>query len=217
MTKSVLTIETFRTLLISKSSEVTYGSNSLICSWVTRLKSNCFISFRKLGFASIFLAAVQLSPSRLKVCYQDYIFSNRLHNACYLVAYRAASLPWFYWLGDWHSNFYSPILYKKHYVSEPFLIAQDESIIGPCVSHLTKEVMRPCSIRTGNMLPVLHYHSIITSPVTGRGNIFVSVRLSVCLRPAGWTAEPTDLKFGTPIKDEFEGQGQRSMSSRSKM
>ncbi len=41
------------------------------------------------------------------------------------------------------------------------------------------------------------------------------VRLSVCLRSAGRTVGPTDLKFGARIEDhhildEFEGQGHRS-------
>ena len=39
-----------------------------------------------------------------------------------------------------------------------------------------------------------------------------SVSLCICLRPTGWTVEPTDLKFDARIKDhhisdEFKGQG----------
>ena len=66
---------------------------------------------------------------------------------------------------------------------------------------------------------VLNCLSLLTSRVSGRGNIFGSVR--VCVRPCvrlrstGRTVGPTDLKFGTRIKDrhisdKFEGQGHRS-------
>ncbi len=63
-------------------------------------------------------------------------------------------------LGDWHTSFYRPILYKKYSISEPYLIAQNESITGPCVSHLTKEVMRPC-MAFGTQQHVLDMHTII--------------------------------------------------------
>ncbi len=49
--------------------------------------------------------------------------------------------------------------------------------------------------------------NIFTSCVSGRGNIFGSVRVcvsvcpSVCLCSAGRTVGPTDLKFGAHIKD----------------
>ncbi len=61
--------------------------------------------------------------------------------------------------------------------------------------------------------------AIFTFSVSGRGNIFGSVRLCVCLCvclcSAGWTVGPTDLIFGARIKDhhildKFEGQGHRS-------
>ncbi len=46
-------------------------------------------------------------------------------------------------------------------------------------------------------------------------SVCVSVRPCVCFHSAGRTVGPTDLKFGTRIKDhhisdEFEGQGHRS-------
>ncbi len=55
--------------------------------------------------------------------------------------------------------------------------------------------------------------SIFTSCVSGRGNLYVC--LSVFLRSDGWSVGPTNLKFGTHIKDHhildgFEGQGHRS-------
>ncbi len=56
--------------------------------------------------------------------------------------------------------------------------------------------------------------NLVTSHVSGRGNIFGSVRVCVrpcvCFHSAGRTVGPTDLKFGTRIKDhhisdKFEG------------
>ncbi len=66
-------------------------------------------------------------------------------------------------------------------------------------------------------MQTLHQLPLLTSCGTGRGKIFGSVCVCVCvgLRSAGWTVGPTDLKFSTHIKDNHisndgEGQGYRS-------
>ncbi len=58
----------------------------------------------------------------------------------------------------------------------------------------------------------------VPSRVSGRGNIFASIRISVCVSVCALQAEPlgpTDLKFSVHIKDyhisdKFEGQGHRA-------